>query len=69
MADTSAGVRNPRVRNSRAGIPNYTPLEVTALLDIIEHVEPLGANFWALVAFRYLYGAGLTKERFVNKTA
>ena len=34
-------------KTSRAGAPNYTTANITALLDFVEELEPLGAYHWA----------------------
>lgn len=46
--------RYGRYKNSRAGIPNYKEEEITALLDILEEVNPFGANLWALLEQKYV---------------
>ncbi|CDF39445.1 unnamed protein product [Chondrus crispus] len=42
-----------RTKATRAGAPNYSREDVTALLDFVEEVEPLGSNHWAIVARKF----------------
>jgi len=46
---TTAPSRSGR-RGHRAGVQNYSSADVNSLLDIVEEIEPLGANMWAYVA-------------------
>ena len=42
-----------RTKTTRAGSLNYSTEDVTALLDAVGEVEPLGANHWAVVAHTF----------------
>ena len=46
-------IKRSSTKATRAGAPNYNTEDVTALLDCVEEVEPLGSNHWAIVATRF----------------
>lgn len=49
------GTTPPRSRRGghRAGVQNYNSDDIETLLDIVEEVEPFGANMWATVSLKY----------------
>lgn len=44
---------NKKYKQLRAGALNYSKDDITALLDCVTEVEPLGANQWAIVATKF----------------
>lgn len=40
-------------RGGRNGAPNYADSDIDALLDVVEEVQPIGANEWSLVAAKF----------------
>ena len=43
----------PTKKATRAGALNYSNDDISAMLDIVEQEEPLGANHWAVVASNF----------------
>ena len=43
----------PTKKGNRAGALNYSNDDISAMLDIVEEEEPLGANHWAVVASKF----------------
>ena len=51
--DANREARGKRVGGRKNGSANYTTADVDALLDVVEDVEPIGAQEWAIVSSRY----------------
>lgn len=50
---SSARLREKRKKGGRTGAPNYSNEDIDTLLDVVEEVEPLGSNQWAMVEKNY----------------
>ena len=50
---TKKTIKSSSKKTTRAGAPNYSPDDITALLDCVEAEEPLGSNHWAVVAKKF----------------
>lgn len=51
--DPDASPQNKSKRGKRSGAPNYTDEDMSALLDIVEKIEPIGSNEWAAVSSKF----------------
>ena len=46
-------IKSSSKKTTRAGAPNYSPDDITALLDCVEAEEPLESNHWAVVTKKF----------------